>query len=675
LLQEEKLKTVKTWENGIARDNYKELKKYRTHSFTWRSTALKMENARFGRQFSRAEEEAILKFRQAPLPISVSTAICDTADAMMLSAQPTVHVAPIINPYNPLGEKLSKEIAQKYSYLLQKAWYDSLGNLHLDRIFRDYTNVGHGILYVAPRQENGFQVDFSHLPWKYFYADPSSKDPLYKDAENLIYAFGINERAAYRFVQSIEPDLSFEKFKEYWVEGQDSTEIVNFEEDSAYGATSITDMVLFCTRTTLENDRLYRIYPKVKDVNYQGELGFQTYSELTPDLIRLRNEGKIEIHVDNKPCLVEYTSIGSLGYKVKYPIDTYNMIPLVYDHRDTPFPYGRMWYLYPLQRALNRFVMSAILNMSILNSTRILAEEGSIVNENDYVMNASMPGVVLKYKLQTPGMSQPPVVIPAMPMSEAWLHMPKWLTYMMEYISGISSVMMGDPKGAPDVFSTVASLQSMGSQKTKRRAAAADVTLSQAGRVAGAFYQHYAPFNGYTIHWTPNDQNNPEQVIKFNEVDMSEEIDGNGEKKFKPYIKPETDLRTGFRDVRFTSIASSGYEAATEAVLMANLATQLKIPALAKPIIKRLNIADADKVADDIDYNLQAEQMLADKDKQIKDMEAQSKILINQIRQLSVSLEAAQVGGRIKEELTKFKSNPEKYISESYSANNSGQQI
>jgi hypothetical protein len=671
LTEERILKRSKTWENRIASDNLKELKKYRTASFTWRSTALKMENARFGRQFSKAEEEAVLKFRQAPLPISVSTAICDTADAMMLSAQPTVHVAPIINPYNPVGEDLNKQIAQRFNYLITKAWYDSLGNLQLDRIFRDYTNVGHGILYVVPRQENGFHTEFNHLPWKYFYADPSSKDPLYRDAENLIYAFGLNEKAAYRFVKSIEPDLSFEKFKEDWVKGQDCQEIVNFEEDQAYGNIGLENMVLFCTRTTLESDTLYYIYPKVKDVNYGGELGYQSYSELTPELIKAREEGRISIESVTKDCLVEYTSIGSLGYKIKYPIDTYNMIPLVYDHRDTPFPYGRMWYLYPLQRALNRFVMSAILNMSILNSTRVLAEEGSIINENDYVMNSSMPGVVLKYKLNTPGFSKPPEVIPAQPMSEAWLHMPKWLTYMMEYISGITSLMMGDPKGAPDVFSTVASLQSMGSLKTKRRAAAADVTLSQAGRVAGQYYQHYAPFNGYSVHWNPSAKNNEDkdEIVKFNEVDMREE-DG----KFIPFIKPETDLRGGFRDVRFTSIASSGYEAATEAVLMANLATQLKIPALAKPIIKRLNIADADKVADDIDYNLQAEKLLAEREKQIKDMDAQQKILTNQIRQMAIKLEAASIRGQLNTELEKLKTNPEKYISEAY-ASSSGQNI
>jgi hypothetical protein len=166
-------KEVSGWSDEISKVNNQELTNYRTYATTWRSNALKMEDARFGRQFSKAETKELLAFRQAPMPISVLTAICDTADAMMVSAKPTVHVSPIVFPHNQELYNHSKSVASKFEVLIQKGWHDSLGNLQYDRVVRDSTNTGHGLFYVVPRNEYGeFLVDVKHFKLEIFLSRP-----------------------------------------------------------------------------------------------------------------------------------------------------------------------------------------------------------------------------------------------------------------------------------------------------------------------------------------------------------------------------------------------------------------------------------------------------------------------------------------------------------------------
>jgi len=662
----------KLWKSVIAADNFAVYNDYNTHAHIWRSTALKMEDARYGIQYSKAEEEMILRFRQAPLPISASTAICDTADALMLSAKPSIYVAPIMFPHDEARENLSRQVASVYTTLLEKAWYDSLGNLQFDRAVQDYTNVGHGLLFARPKREFGeFSVEFSHLSWRYFYGDPASTDPLYRDMDNMIYAMPVSKKYAYRFVKSIEPDITEKEFEDYWLRG--GLNETNFQEDKSYGlrAGRAKDMPFMCIRYCLEEETVYVVSPKnSKDINVNDEapqLEYRTFLHKTDTMKRLEAEGLIKIDVTKRFFLSEYTSIGNLGYRQVYPVSQYNVVPMIYDHRGTPYPYSRMWHIYPLQRAVNRFIMSAILNNSLLNSTRIIAEKDSLLNYNQWISNASMPGAVLEYELPTPGFSKPPTIVEAQPMTDAWLQFPRWLVYMMEYISGIYSHMMGDSSQAPDVFSTLASLQSAGGMKIKRRMAAADATLSVLGQVAGEYYKEYAPLNGFTTLFVPEDDK--EKTVTYNQLEIGQREVAEGEAP-KPYafVLPETDLRKGFRSVRFVSRGSSGYESATEASLLTLLATQLKLPQLAKAVIKRVNIKDADDIIKEIDENQQLKAENKQLATQTAELDRLGKIRLRQIEQLAVNLSASQVKGDLGKELEKFKANPTKYISQSAGA-------
>lgn len=641
---------IETWKNDIADENHKLYKENKNSRRAWEMDAIRFDDFRYGQHFSRAEEKELLAFRQAPLPISITTAICDTAEALMTASRPTIRVAPIVNPFDDRMTEVSKKVAQRYNYLIQKSWFDSLGGLQYDRVVRDYTNVGHGLFYIVPRDEYGeFNVDIKHLSWRYFYPHSMTKDPFYRDMDNCVIAMTISEESAFRYVKSIEKDITREQFEKDWVKGDKNRKITGEETPHRYSPNALRGKgISFIVRPTLEEHKAYAVIP-LKGEEYLGEQTVRFYTDLTEELKRKASEGMIQIKETTEFFLTEYISVGAMGFKKLYPVRQYNVVPMVYDHRDTPYPYGRIWYLYPLQRALNKFIMIALLNGSLINATRVMAEERSIVDGHEWSKNFSVPGGKLEYRLPVPGVSTPPQIIEGKPLSDAWLRFPQFLSYTMEYISGIFGTMMGDSRESPDVFSTVAALQSAGGQKIKRRLAQADASLSIVGQVVGEFYKEYAPLNGFSVAIDENGEQ--QEPMVYNEI----QADGEGNLA----IKPESDLSRGFKTVRFTSAASNGYESGTEAALLTNLATQLKVPSLVPLILKRLNMPDVDKVMEDMDTISKQSQQMAGMQDTIKELEGRTKILANKVTEKGFELSKTQFDAKFKELMAELKNNPE----------------
>lgn len=637
---------AKDWSEQIQKDNYKDFKDNATYRGSWERDAVRFEDFRYGSHFSRSEEQEMLLFRQAPLPISVTTAICDTAESMMIASKPVVKVAPIINPFNEELTSRSKNVSALFNHLITKSWYDSLGALQYDRVIRDYTNVGHGLFYITPRNEYGeFNVDIKHLNWRYFYPHPLTKSPFYDDADNHVVSMELSKLAAFKFVKSIEPDITEKQFEEDFV--KDSPRSLKTLPQRYAPSTRKEDSVLFIQKLVLEEQYMHIIIPMIKELNYENtEVGYKMSVERTPELIKMEKEGRIKIQQQRRLVLTEYTSVGKLGYKVVYPISNYNIVPLVYDHRDTPYPIGRVWYLYPLQRALNKFIMISIVNGSLMNSMRVIYEEDSVSNIDEWKKNFAVPGAMLSWKQTVPGYTKPPTILESKPLSEAWLAMPKYISYIMEYVSGIFGVQMGDSRETPDVFSTVASLQSAGGNKMKRRLAQADATLSRVGQVVGEFYKEYAPPNGFSTQINENGElsaSHTYNVLKFNKEKNTIEID------------PNTDLSLGFKDVRFTTGSSNGFESGTEAALLTNLATQLKVPQLLPLILKRINIPDVDKVMQQIDTVNQQQSTIQQMEGMIKELEQKTQIMANQIQQKGYETENAKFKAELDKVLNQVK--------------------
>lgn len=622
-----------SWSEAIATENFKLFAENANDRAPWERDALRFDDFRYGSHFSQAEEKELLAFRQAPLPISITTAICDTAEALMTAAKPTIRVAPIINPFDENLSEIYRKVAQRYQFLTSKSWYDSLGNLQYDRVVRDYTNVGVGYFYIVPRMEYGeFYVDAKHINWRYVYPNGMAKDPFLEDMDNCIIAMKVSKEAGFKYVKAIERDLTKKQFEDEWCRGANSI-AAKVEPRLRYAITSTSKnpSLWFLTRLVLEESISYVIVPKKLPENNKGYIGesvVKVVSELTPALEEAARNGEIDIREDRDFFLTEYISIGNMGFKKQYNLRKPNLVPLYYDHRDNPYPYGRVWYLYPLQRALNKFIMVALLNGSLMNSLRILHESGSIKDKDEFQKNFAKMGAMIEWERVIPGVSEAPIIIEPKPLGDAWLQMPRYIAYIMEYISGIFGAMMGDSRESPDIFSTVASLQSAGGQKIKRRLGQADATLSKVGERIGEFYKEYAPHNQFaTIIDENGEQSKP---MLYNVIRKKKGSDTELE------IDPETDLSYGFKNIRFTTQSSNGFESGTEAALLTNMATQLSVPQLIPLILKRLNIPDVDKVMGEINLVNQQGATIEQMQKTIKELEQRTKILANQVTQKSI---------------------------------------
>jgi hypothetical protein len=124
-------------------------------------------------------------------------------------------------------------------------------------------------------------------------------------------------------------------------------------------------------------------------------------------------------------------------------------------------------------------------------------------------------------------------------------------------------------------------------------------------------------------------------------------------------IDPETDLSLGFKEVRFSTQASNGFESGTEAALLTNLATQLKIPQLVPLILKRLNMADVDKISQDMKVTEQQASQIEQMAQTIKDLEGRTKVLANKVTEKSFELSQTDFNAKFKVLLAEMKNNPE----------------
>ena len=182
----------KIWKKEIADSNVALLKDYATRSYRWRYNASLLENARYGKIYSREEYSQMIALRIAPVTLNIATAIVETAEALALNIKPTPKVAPLMFPFNPAKQENSRKIAQLYEFLITKDFQESFGSLQLDRIVRDQSNTGRGTAQIIPVFENGeFYTKFVRLPWRYYFPDPASIDEFYQDADAHIYAFPI----------------------------------------------------------------------------------------------------------------------------------------------------------------------------------------------------------------------------------------------------------------------------------------------------------------------------------------------------------------------------------------------------------------------------------------------------------------------------------------------------
>jgi hypothetical protein len=633
-------------EKDIANSNYNEFyRPYKQHRMLWFKDANRFENFRYNQHFSDNEIQELLKFRQAPLPLGITAAICEMAESLLTASDPIPRVIPV--PYseeNPKHE-IAKSVAYRYNAALKSTWRESMGSLQFDKVIRDFDNVGLGYNYVLPRSEFGqFFVDYKHIPWYNVYMDYTSRDVLFRDAEAQVISFVLSLKQAYKLAKQVQPNLKWDEFKKDWW-SRDFVDTSTDEYRTKYSSQIYNpqEVIRLTVRYMLEEETVHQVIVKDKDI----QVPYKILREVTDEHKKLEAEGKIALVEKKKEYLTEYTSLGSYGWKKVIPISNFVLVPTIYDHRENPYPHGRVWYIYPLQRAFNKFISLSILNASLSNSLKYFAEANTIVDYEKVKDFASVPGVFIQWRRSTPD-AKPPIPVQPIPLSDAFLQFPKFIIYLMEYVSGIWGVMQGDASEAPNVFSTVASLQSAGGLKIKRRLRNIEASLSQTGRVVAELYREYAPPDGQIV----DVQKEKINTIDYNTVQLG--------KNNEVTIKPETDLSVGFKDVEFSVESSKGFQAATESAMLTTMATQLKIPELVPLILDRMGIQDVDKVVKQITQRVEMAQRMQGMEQQLQELVKQNKELQNQVVGKTIEVIRAETKGKAGRLVERFRQQLEK---------------
>lgn len=635
------------WTSETANENIGLLNDYATRSYTWRYNSLLMEGARFGHIYSPEEYKQMMMMRLAPVSLNIGTAILESAEALMLGIKPVPKVAPLAFPYAQDKQQISQKVAQLYEFLLSKDFQESFGNLQIDRIIRDQSNTGRGTGQIIPVFENGeFYTKFVRLPWRYYFPDPGSIDEFYEDADAHIYAFPMAKKLALRYLRTKIPNLTQRDFEDYFTKGSVADKAMMFGEDSKYFLGKRKDDLMFINRMTLEDQTILKVLPLRPTKNEEeAELLANLTNRVVTDeedvyLQKALKSKLVSYEKRTDELLVHYISVGGLGFKEVFPLKTHTVVSLQYDSRDNAFPQGRMQNIYSPLRVLNKFFMTALLNASLLNATRILAEEDSIIDQDNFVMSSSIPGAIIKYRLPIPGVSKPPEVIKATPLEQGWLTLPRFLIQIMEYVSGMFGIMQGNAERSPETFSTVASLQATGGARIRRRMNDVDIFLSKVGKVQAELYKNYAPPQGFRSYI---DEKSGEYDYKmFNVLELKKDEN----QRYKTIIAPETDLSFGIKGVVFSSKGSTGYETANTINSMTTLATQLNVPELVPLILQLHNIPGTEEVINKVTARGDLVSQNSALQQQLKEVERKTNIYQNQIFQLIQAVERAKAKGK-----------------------------
>ena len=299
------------------------------------------------------------------------------------------------------------------------------------------------------------------------------------------------------------------------------------------------------------------------------------------------------------------------------PVENYPIVAFTMQHAGiTNKTYGIMHYILDLQKFLNKTYSMLIYDMQISNRPKVFIPEGSVVNKKKFEESFSLPGAMLEYKAndRLPNGGKPEIIQPS-PLSQVTTYVIQEMTKLIEYVTGIHGVVMGDSSSMPNTASATSSLQNFGTQRVKLYARNIEPSLEALATTTIEHLQHYAPKDKQMMYI--DEKSKPKA---FQLLSMKDDL------KFKIRVDIVNDLPT----VRHQM-----------ATMLSAVAGQTKNPyvadALTKEVIKLLDQPDLVDLAEKIDAMKQLEQQNQQLQEELKTKDGQIKVLTNNQMQKDAS--------------------------------------
>lgn len=226
-------------------------------------------------------------------------------------------------------------------------------------------------------------------------------------------------------------------------------------------------------------------------------------------------------------------------YETILPIEEYPIVPIPYQHTNTPYPISAVTPMIGKQREINKSHQIMLHNANLASNLRWLYTEGSI-DEEEWEKYSSSPGAMLKYRQGF----QPPNPIQPLPINNAFYTTTQQGKQDIEYISGISSSMQGI--GAPS-SETYRGLLAMDEYGTRRIRQFVNNIVEPALEHLGKIFMSYAQYT-YTsqkvFRLVQSEQGQTEQEIREISINIPIYNDfGQVVQRFNDYTAAKFDIR------------------------------------------------------------------------------------------------------------------------------------
>lgn len=414
----------------------------------------------------------------------------------------------------PMGRVLAeggaedKQKAYVYEKLCNAVWRRSKASAAFDKAIKEMIICGISAMVIEPTsfyKPGVFELTIDHVSWENIFIDPDAKETGrgFRDAEAVIIAKRITQRKAeniygYDYERDRHADHS-----------QDFVPVVHDRDEEENNR----DILL---RTIYEKTAgVYLIGRVATTMEMDGSMVGGTYTVRkvfkgrAEDIDALREkwvkelkleEGSELYIIDAEPGVYVNirTIIGSRTeiYNELLPLTEYPFAFFTADDYNSPYVPSPASYLRSAQHAMNKFYQIVIVNALLSSNTRMLAPEGAITDRDEFDRNIAAAGGLVEYRADEtlPNGGRPEPIRPE-PLSSAFYTMAFDMKNFMEYNSGIFGVTQGDPSNAPDVYSSLASLQSHATTRSKNIRARVERSMSYLWKAAMEYMQYFGDRN------------------------------------------------------------------------------------------------------------------------------------------------------------------------------------
>ena len=514
---------------------------YRQRRETWAKQAKEDREFRLGRQWTKAQSDALEARGQAPIVINRIHPAVETAKAMLTANRPSFRCSP--------REDSDKKVANVLSALLAYIYDISDGRNVIREAVDDYyvTGMGYVMVMQDPSADDGKgEVKITDIDPMDVFVDPNARHRFFDDAENIIISRQFTKEQAKKlypmykrkiqnasgsytddrpvtqrtddgevqfpedvgqmpeseYVRGYERyyKMELERYRtfERWSKKEELLEeeeyLGNYIQKSAW---VIDGQIVTDERSAMQLIQMGKqniIQQHQQQVQQMVQEGYDPETipppEQEPDVQEvtygdLIKSGEIEVvQVTVKRCCQVVVMGDKLLYKRVLPTEHYPIVPMINIHTRTPYPTSDIRMVRGVQEYINKTRSLIIAHATTSTNTKILVPEGS-VDMSEFEQKWAMPGVAIPYD-PTDG---PPVPVNPSPLPNELYNNEQTAKSDIDHALGLYEMMMGNSQAAPQTYKATISLDEFGQRKIKSKLADIESALTRVGQVAIALIQ------------------------------------------------------------------------------------------------------------------------------------------------------------------------------------------